>query len=87
MEDKTIASGTKRKPSEESFTSHCVHVTQKKGDTHTHTHKYEALPIKTNGASQGAAQSWSSAATHEQAEPPEPVQPCIGSGAICLLIY
>lgn len=60
---------------------------KKKGHKHAHTHKYEALPIKANGVSQGAAQSWSSAATHEQAEPPEPVQPCIGSGAICHLIY
>lgn len=30
----------------------------------------EVLPIKTKGTSQGAAQSWGSAATSEQAEPP-----------------
>lgn len=51
------------------------------------TRKYEALPIKTKGTSQGAAKSWGSAGTCEQAEPSEPVQPCIESGAICHLIY
>lgn len=62
-------------------------LTKKNGGRGDTTQKYEALPIKTKGTSQGAAQSWGSAATREQAEPPEPVQPCIESGAICHLIY
>lgn len=49
--------------------------------------KQEALAIKTKGSSQGAVQYWGSAASHEQAKPPESVEPCTESGAICHLIY
>lgn len=83
------ANGTKRKPSEESLSGYCVELGKKKKKKRGlgWRQKFEALVIKTKGSSQGAAQSWSSAATHEQAEPPEPVQPCIEFRAICHLIY